>query len=67
MAQSCNAGRGDEAVPGCGSSILQRWGFALRELRQAFRRREGSRREQAEPPTGRMRAAEGIDGKRREP
>ena len=66
--QACGIGQQDQGIPGCGSGPLQRWGFALRELRQALR----DRKERPGYPTGSSdsrdaAAAEGIDREGKEP
>ncbi|MGT2464285.1 hypothetical protein [Sinomonas atrocyanea] len=38
--QACGIRQQGYQIPGCGSGPLQRWGFALRELRQALRDRK---------------------------
>ncbi|MCH6470407.1 hypothetical protein [Sinomonas terrae] len=41
--KTCSIGQQDREIPGCGSGPLQRWGFALRELRRALLARSGER------------------------
>ncbi|WP_136610918.1 hypothetical protein [Sinomonas albida] len=48
--QACGVRQQDQEIPGCGSGPLQRWGFALRELRRAVQDRK-RRHEKTAPPS----------------
>lgn len=61
--KACTIPDVSDRIPGCGSSLAQRWGFVLRELRQCLRDRRHIPGKTAPASTA---ALEGTDAQNRD-